>query len=208
MRQNPTHTSSLRKAGKRGIRERRREEREGAKRAGTGGLGAGATHPPGWESSERPGCFSEEKNRSSPLHCVPSAGNYGVVSPHTLLLSLPTACWQAPSLRALIHKALCIHQARSFCDTSESSPKCPLHTHAHTCTHTRTYLYTHTHIYSYTYTYTCTHIHTCIYTETYTHMYTHANIYTCIYTYTHTHTQPLPGQVPLPLWPPCLPRTP
>ena len=27
-------------------------------------------------------------------------------------------------------------------------------------------------------------------------------------TSSYTHTQPLPGQVPLPLWPPCLPRTP
>lgn len=63
MRQNPTHTSSLRKAGKRGVRERRRRrekgerEREEVKRAGTGGAWSRGYTPPGLGKLRTPWLF-------------------------------------------------------------------------------------------------------------------------------------------------------
>lgn len=143
MRQNPTHTDSLIKAGMEGIQERgrKREEREGDGRGGEeiGGGGGGeqeqekmgvkaALHTQwGGEALSSTGCFFQEENRSGPHCCALPLRTEGCVSPHTLLLSLPTACWQAQESTRSDSHALCIHQARSICVHGLSS--CPQSPH-------------------------------------------------------------------------------
>ena len=211
MRQNPTHTSSLRKAGKRGIRERGEQERQ---QRGQGG-GEKSRNRRTWSR----GCSThtwagralsaravlQAEDRGGPLRCAQCWELRCGLSTHAATLSAHGLLAGAQSTRS-DSQGPRIHQACSFCDTFESFPKIPLHTHARTHIHVHTHMHipihtyshilihiymhmpTHAHIYSYIYIYT--------HTETYTPVYTHAYVYTRIYTYTHTQTQPLPRQVP------------
>lgn len=75
-------------------------------------------NPPirGENAQSSAGCFFQEENRSSPHRCAPARI-------HTRCYSLcPRPAGRRWSQRALIHNALCIHQAQSFCATAGSPP--------------------------------------------------------------------------------------
>lgn len=143
MRQNPTHTNQhSHKGGDSRERKKKRRERgdgwggERKKRGKSRNRRKWESRLPftpnggeGGETLSSNGCFFQEGNRSGPHCCALPLRTEECVSPHTLLLSLPTACWQARESTRSDSHALCIHQARSICVHGQSLPSPSTHTH-------------------------------------------------------------------------------
>ena len=193
MRQNPTHTSSLRKAGKRGIRERGEQERQQRGQGGgeksrnrrTWSRGCSTHTWAGRAPSAR--AVLQAEDRGGPLRCAQCWELRCGLSTHAATLSAHGLLAGAQSTRS-DSQGPRIHQACSFCDTFESFPKVPLHTHARTHIHVHTHAHTYTHILTYTHTHIHAHAHTCTHILIYIYIYTHRDIYTCVHTCVRIHT--------------------